>query len=50
MRQYLTNFMLNQVGNFQISPQAAKDRIKEVARMVKQYQGHLKAEMTNAKK
>ena len=43
MRQYLTNFMLNQVGNFQISPQAAKDRIKEVARMVKQYQGHLKS-------
>ena len=43
MRQYSTNFMLNQVGNFQISPQAAKDRIKEVARMVKQYQGHLKS-------
>ena len=33
LRQYSTNFMLNQVGNFQISPQAAKDRIKEVARM-----------------
>ena len=43
MRQYSTNFMLNQVGNFQISPQATKDRIKEVARMVKQYQGHLKS-------
>lgn len=43
LRQYSTNFMLNQVGNFQISPQAAKDRIKEVARMVKQYQTHLKS-------
>lgn len=41
-RQYTTNYMLNQIGNFQINPQNAKERIKNVARLVKQYQNHLK--------
>ena len=42
-RQYTTNFMLNQIGNFQMTPQNGKERVKEVARLVRQYQNHLKS-------
>ena len=42
-REYTTNFMLNQIGNFQMTPQNGKERVKEVARLVRQYQNHLKS-------
>ena len=37
------NFMLNQIGNFQMTPQNGKERVNEVARLVRQYQNHLKS-------